>query len=382
MKVLLIDPWGTDNTAEYLNGLIHGISVYVDLTVYTNHGFKLENSAQCDVIRGFFKKSDYMKKGKNRTIVRGIEYVKSYIEIVKILKKTKYDIVHINWLLFYRVDIFFLNLIKKKCSKIIYTAHNVLPHNNSERYINQLEKIYKIVDGIIVHGNNVKDEFKKHFPNYVNKIYIQHHGANIKSKISYDEYKIDEVLRNRVSNSKRIYICFGKIFYNKGIDRILKIWLMKQPDSMLIVAGGISESYGELKEIIQKAKKEKNIIVLDQFVEDNTLNYLITKSNIIVLPYRHASMSGVVFTAADFAKTVLYTDVGALSEYLLDGENSFRCANKDKALETSVEYIEKHISNIELEAMGHALQEKIRETCSWDNIGKKIFSEIYEENKK
>lgn len=377
MKVLIIDPWGTDNTAEYLNGLIYGVGKWVDLEVYTNHGFVLENSIQCKVNRGFFKISDYMFKGDLRTIIRGIEYIKSYIEILSIVRKEKFDVVHINWLLMYTIDALFLPLIKKHCNKLVYTAHNVLPHTNSNRYINQLNKIYSIVDRIIVHGNSIKSEFETMFPRNQKKLYVQYHGANIHSKISYDATLVEPGLREKINSSKRVYVCFGKIFYNKGVDRIIRIWLEKKPQSTLIIAGEINENYEKLQVAIQDAKKEEKIVLINHFVDDNTLNYIIDKSNIIVLPYRHASMSGVVFTAADFAKTLLTTDVGSIQEYLSRDEDSFVCENNDESIASFIEYIENTISNAELKRMGINLQNSIREKCSWNNIGEKLVNEVY-----
>lgn len=377
MKVLLIDPWGTDNTAEYLNGLIYGVGKWVDLEVYTNHGFMLENNVHCKVNRGFFKFSDYMSKGYLRTIIRGIEYVKSYIEILNIIRKEKFNVVHINWLLMYKIDALFLPLIKKHCNKLVYTAHNVLPHTKSNRYIKQLNRIYSIVDVIIVHGNSIKSEFNTIFPGYKRKLYVQYHGANVHSKVSYDATLVEPGLREIINGSKRVYVCFGKIFYNKGIDRMIRIWLNKNIQSTLIIAGKINENYEKLQLAIQDARKEERIVLINHFVDDNTLNYIIDKSNIIVLPYRHASMSGVVFTAADFGKTLLTTDVGAILEYLSSSRDSFVCENNDESIAAFIEYIENTISNDELKRMGINLRNNIKAKCSWNNIGEKIVNEVY-----
>ena len=55
-RVLLIDPWGINNTSEYLNGLIYGLSELVELTVFTNTYFELKiPEVKCEIHRTFFR---------------------------------------------------------------------------------------------------------------------------------------------------------------------------------------------------------------------------------------------------------------------------------------------------------------------------------------
>ena len=201
LKVLLIDPWGTNNTSEYLNGLILGLSTKTELTVFTNKYFEDQTNVCQDIHRVFFGLSENMKQGKIRKIIRGIEYLFAYQHIINYIKKEHFDIVHINWLLRYPIDIKNLKKIKKLNVKLIYTAHNVLPHTNGESSKNELEEIYSIVDRIIVHGENIKEEMVTLFPNTAEKIYVQKHGA-----ILVDPDQIDlDVLNNEIrENAKDI----------------------------------------------------------------------------------------------------------------------------------------------------------------------------------
>ena len=38
-KVVFIDPWGTNNTSDYLNGILSGLNRCVRLEVFTNFFF-------------------------------------------------------------------------------------------------------------------------------------------------------------------------------------------------------------------------------------------------------------------------------------------------------------------------------------------------------
>lgn len=381
MRVLLIDPWGVANTSEYLNGLISGLSRMVELTVITNYNFKCKDNNDYDsrIYRWFFKKSENMKEGLLRKVIRGIEYLFIYIKIIKHLKKEKqYDVVHINWLLNYNIDIYFLKKIKTLSKKLVYTAHNVIPHIQGENSIKILRKVYSHPDKIILHGEAVRQEFSKLYPEYLDKIYIQKHGANLFPNTHYDISTIDEKVVSKVSKYKKIFICFGYIFFDKGIDRVVQAWNNNWQDTLLIVAGKIDEEYSKLNEIIVQ-KNLDNLLFLNGFVDDNTLNYLISNSDIIVLPYRKASMSGVVFTACDFSKPILTTNTGAISEYLSNGIDSFVVNNDDFELKEIIEYIVKNISEEQLSDMGRMLNANINNSCSWAVITTKLIHECYED---
>jgi len=378
-NIVLIDPWGTNNTAEYLNGLIYGLKDNVNLVVFTNFYFDLSQcNMGCDIRRVFFKKSEKMDKTYKRKILRAVEYIKGYKSIIKYLKRNKknIDIVHINWLLMYKYDILSLKKIKKYTKKVIYTAHNVLPHINGQNYISDLEKIYRIVDKVVVHGNAVKEEFIKFFPQYESKVYIQKHGSNLKPNVNFNEEFVPDNIRNKLLEYSKRFIFFGNIFYNKGIDRVVSFWNELPEDCLLVIAGKVDSDYIEFKEIYQNYGKG-NILLIDEHVSDNTLNYLINNSELILLPYRHASMSGVVFTASDFSKPIFATKTGAIPEYLTEGRNAFLVENTDEAIFNSLYNVCMKYNSDTLHAMGQNLTCDINKMCNWQVVCDKLIQECY-----
>ena len=378
LEVILIDPWGTANTSEYLNGLIYGLAPITHLKVFTNHYFKLKTPSRATIHYVFFRFTEKIPHNIFRKALRGIEYIIGYHKIIKFLRKNgSVDIIHINWLLNYKLDILFLRELKKYTKKIVYTAHNVLPHINGKKSLAQLKKVYSLCDQIILHGENIRNEFEKYFPTESHKIYIQKHGCNLHPDISYDEKEIEDGLKCKVNLFEKRYIFFGRIFWNKGLDRLVSAWHDDWNDTLLIIAGKIDDYYPELNQYREQIANATNILLLDEYVEDNTLNYLIDKSDIIVLPYRHASMSGVVFTAADFKKTILCTDVGALPEYLCNNDDSFIVDNTDAAIRIKLNYIHDYISKEQLLKMGVNLSINITSKYSWNIVADKLLAECY-----
>lgn len=378
-KVLIIDPWGINETGEYTKGLCMGVSRQAQLTLVTNKYFEENENTAYRVLKLFFPKSEKMNDGKKRTVIRGMEYVQAYRRICNLAKAERYDVIHINWLLMYKLDIFFLRRLKRYCSKLVYTAHNVLPHLNGEKNIDDLRAIYGIVDRIILHGRNIKKEFDRLFPEFSHKIYIQKHGFNLRTKRDFSSADIDCSYINKVNSFSRRYIAFGRLDNSKGTDRLLNLWLDEPlyKDVLLIVAGKLHLDYEAVKSRQPEIEHAKNILFIGSFVPDHLLNYLIDASALILLPYRNASMSGVIFTAADFSKPVLCTNVGAFNEYLTDEQDSFFAENDDASIAEKLTYVTQNISVEQMQIMGRALREHIQKECNWIAVTEGLINDVY-----
>lgn len=374
MKVLIIDPW-SGNTSIYPNGLCFGLADKCNIHFAGSYYYKNTTDAEYNIIKCFFKYSDRMRDTRFRKVIRGLEYIKGYHYIVKLIKKNHYDVIHIQWFLQYKVDLYYLRKIKTYVKNIVYTAHNIYPHIDGQKYIQDLSQIYSQVNKIIVHGKYIKEEFKIYFPEFYDKVRIQHHGIYLNQGKDYTENEIDLRYRMILEKHNRIYLFFGGIFYNKGVDIAINLWEKKFKDSnsLLIVAGKQREHYPELKNAIENSAQSTNLLLIEGFVEENLLNYLINKANLILLPYRHASMSGVIFTAAEFKKTVLCTNVGSLTEYLENEKDSFITENNVNSFLEKWLYIDSIVTNNQLNEMGDNLFTNIHNKYSWKTIGETVY---------
>lgn len=380
LQVLVINPWAVNNDSYYANGFINSLSKKTKVDFATNFYFNCLGEDNYHIYHIFFKYSENMAKGFFRKAVRLAEYVLAYIKIIKLIRNKEYDIIHIHWLLVYKIDYFFIFYMKKHCKKIILTAHNIIPHVNGLEYVDDLKKIYELFDVILLHGEELKKEFRDFFPDLEKKVRIQYHGVYFNQPISYDASLIDTNLSKKLEEYKIVLIMFGAMFFNKGTDRLIKIWLENfvESNALLIVAGKKEKSFAELDEYKSEIEKTDNIVFIDSFLDDNTLNYLITQSSCILIPYRHASMSGVIFTAAEFRKCVLCTKSGVLAEYL-DNNDSFICDNNEESIRSKIKHILSDVSPSELVEKGDNLYEDINRKYSWDKIIDQQVMKIYYE---
>lgn len=381
-KVLYIDPWGVHNTADYALGMIQTLKTLVDLSVVENSKCVFPTEDGYNLYKWFFPLSQGITLKQLRKLVRGFEYILCWCRIFFLAKRKRYDVIHINWLLFYKIDIFFLRLLRPYCGRLVYTAHNVIPHNNGNRYIKDLKKIYGIVDNIVLHGESIKKEFSQFFPQYSSKIYIQYHGCNncdlsdtiTNQKILISDYEID------LSGYGKVLLFFGQLYWDKGIDRVIKCWI-KQPkladfsNNLLIVVGRkLDNNY--LENLDVGMSSDRSFLYLPFYLADKELALLINACDCVLLPYRHASMSGVVFTSAYHKKTVLSTNVGSIPEYLVDGWDSFISENDDNELSRMIEKVLKTPKEL-LKMRGERLHNNFMQKYTWSRIVKKLVRDIY-----
>jgi len=145
-------------------------------------------------------------------------YIYSQIKLLIYILRFKPDILHFQWFKLPAIDIFVLHLIKIffKNSKIIFTAHNVLPHDTTEKYYKEYKQIYEIVNKIIVHDLTSKNEIATRFKIKPDKIYVIPHGI-----LDFKE------VNNTIVKSAEYAITFsflGHLSYYKGIDILIDAW--------------------------------------------------------------------------------------------------------------------------------------------------------------
>lgn len=376
MRVLLFDPSGTTN---YCNGLADGLNehrdVELDVVVRDNYSALIDESYS---IYKYFLLSDKYAKNKIR---KATNYLKGYYKTILQIRKKRYDIFHVQWFLNYTVDIFFLKIIRKYVKHIVYTAHNIKPHVEGDKQINHLKKIYSLVDKIVVHGEASKEELLSNFDIEPDKIVIQAHGLNNRICPKYSCDKVSECFKEKISKCQgKIYLYLGVIFENKGVDRLFNYWAKnteKNVDDLLIVAGMISEETENYKKSVKEIKEIRNILYKPGRVSVEDHHYLYEHASVVVLPYRHASMSGVVFDAATFSTPILTTDVGCISEYLENSKDSFVVKNTDNDFNEMMDKIHCMDSKVLIE-MGKQLNINISVKCNWSTIATKLIKDAYE----
>lgn len=373
LNVLIIDPW----FLEYTQGLCECIQKEVNLEIVSSYENEKKYNKEFKIYPFYFKYSVQIKNRYLMKILKGLEYAGACIKTLVLIFRNKYDIVHIQWLLFYPVDVFFLNIMSKMNTKIVYTAHNAVPHIKKDSlYIQCLNQIYKKVDFILVHGKEIRDELFSCFSIPNEKVIIQKFGFYTKHKntdTSMNEEEQGFLSKVKEYKGKKV-VYIGNIFRNKGVDRLFKFWINHSrefPNDCMIICGSLDEKYCNFDNLANQFSSLKNALYLPKRFSEGFHNSLLANADIILLPYRHASMSGVVFTAAQFSKMIISTNTGAIGEYIENCPGALLVDNTFKGFESALLNIFFY-SKEELIEKGQEFSVYMSKNYSWDVVSKDV----------
>lgn len=306
--ILFINPMSYSNLAEYDRNILSNLpkdtiqmhyahSTLLDLSI-----FKARNIL-------FYEVFNYNKK---KTLIKGLLYLKSLFKVLQIIFYQKIDIIHIQWLKLYYIDYVFLVFVKylRPKIKLIYTCHNVLPHNSGYQFTNIFKTLYPLFDEIIVHEKNAKNQLKNSFNINPSKIHIIPHGL---LELKLDSTLIQKNVEDLIEKKKINIVIPGLISKYKGIETIINCWdKFKELESFeninVIIAG--QNNYGPLDILYTY----RNIKVFENFLTNSEFHYLITNSDIILLPYTKISQSGVLMTVLHYHKNVIVSNIGGLTD--------------------------------------------------------------------
>ena len=113
---------------------------------------------------------------------------------------------------------------------------------------------------------------------------------------------------------------FGLIRDYKGLDLLLKAWAQWRPmGRKLLVAGEFYTSKELYLQLIEQLGLRDDVVLHDWFIDDEKVKNYFSVADLLVLPYRTATQSGVTQIAYNFSLPMLVTRVGGLPEIVPDG---------------------------------------------------------------
>ena len=114
---------------------------------------------------------------------------------------------------------------------------------------------------------------------------------------------------------------FGLIRDYKGLDLLLKAWAQWRPTGRkLLVAGEFYTAKEPYHQLLEQLGLQNDVVLHDWFIDDEKVKHYFSVADLLVLPYRTATQSGVTQIAYNFSLPMLVTRVGGLPEIVPDGK--------------------------------------------------------------
>ena len=207
------------------------LSIY-DFNLLSNMGGEL--TYICSELYDHEKMPDNIKMKRHfsyskrkRRLTKALSYVFACIRLFFYFIMHKPKLIHIQWFRIEKFDYWFYKLVK--CcfnTKIVFTAHNILPHNSGDKFVGIYAKLYRFIDVIVVHTEDTKNKIVEKFGIDESKIHIIPHGL---LKLGIDKRELSsheqEWEKKYDLKDKFVFTSLGLQTYYKGTDLIADAWV-------------------------------------------------------------------------------------------------------------------------------------------------------------
>ena len=123
--------------------------------------------------------------------------------------------------------------------------------------------------------------------------------------------------------SKKVILFFGYIKPYKGLDILIKSlpYVLEQiPDAHLLIVGEVYGNSRPYYDLINELDINDHVTFRRQFVPNEQVEIFFKASDVLALPYIHATQSGVAQIGFNMGLGAVVTPVGGLPEIITDKE--------------------------------------------------------------
>ena len=243
------------------------------------------------------------------------------------------------------------------------TNHESLRSKILRQYIQWLNRsFYQKVYRFVLLSPECQKVFCDRFPSYSARTVCMTLGAHIPQAKETPPTELADL------KDKTYLLFFGRIDKYKGIGNLLRAYKATERSALpLIIAGGGQLSVEE-KELFSKAQ---NVTLINRYIYDGEMKWLIGHSAAVVLPYIEATQSGVIPIAYAYGKPVIVSDVPGLTQVVQDQHTGFIVRNVAELTSVIAKLDKKRASEMHMEVSQYYEQH-----MDWKcNIGR-MFSEL------
>jgi glycosyltransferase involved in cell wall biosynthesis len=357
MRVHVVDP--SAYTPPYDHALCSALAAEgVDVTLYTSRfaygsvpapqGYERRES--------FYPIASRARSAGPRRAIKLFEHVPDMLAYRSEARSA--ELVHFQWLALQQLD----GLLLPRGRPLVLTAHDILPREPRPGQRRAQQRLYRRFDAIVVHSRHGARRLVEELGVEEARVHVIPHGAfeHLAAEPAPQPYLAADA---RAGERPPVVLCFGLMRPYKGIDLLLDAWGEGLAGAELWIVGMARMDTSGLR-----ARAPASVRFDERFVADDELPGLFGHAQVVVLPYREAEASGVLFTALAFGRPLLLSDVGAFGELAATGAARVFPAGRPEALRAALQ--ELLADETARERMSHSALEAARGPYSWRSVAR------------
>ena len=209
-------------------------------------------------------------------------------------------------------------------------------------------------DRFVTHNSALAEQIKGHFPDCV---------VGVFPHPIFDDFPAPVGSRPREAGLELLF--FGLVRPYKGLDLLVEAFAKAdRQDARLTIVGEFWSGLGALESRIAELGLGARIEVVPRFVSDADAAEYFARSDVVVLPYRSVTGSGVIPTAYHYGRAVLASNLPGLAEVIRDGETGWLVPPEDAV---ALAHCIAGLKRAETDVVGAAARDFGR-TLSWERF--------------
>ena len=332
MKILEIEIFGRGGLTHYVYNLSRELGARGHETVIATAGdYELDAHVRdlppgVRVERVFSRLAGRMRGRLPYRVVRafkGFEFVGDAFSVTALVRRFQPDVIHVHCT--NAIILWLMQLLKPHRRPIVYTAHDVTPHERFKLERPIYRRIYALADHIIAHSQVDRERLAAEFGLDEVRVSVVPHGNY--AFFLPGENALDRAGARRelgLGADDEVALFFGFIREYKGLDVLLEAWpdlSSARPRARLVVAGDPARMEAPRARELEARAAALGAVHHFRYIPFDAVGTYFAAADVLVLPYRTISQSGVLLLALSLGVPVIATRVGAFPEVIRDGEN-------------------------------------------------------------
>ena len=272
---------------------------------------------------------------KIHTLINSVNPL-SWIQTANFIKKQKPDfIVFRFWIPFMGPALGSIaRMVRKSGIKVLAITDNVIPHEKRIGDAAFAKYFIKSCDGFVTMSKAVMKDLEN-FATTKHKKYLLH---PLYTSFGEKLNKSDARKALGIKDEVNLVLFFGLIRKYKGLDMLLDAFneLKENPNITLLIAGEFYEDKQPYLDLIEKYEIQDQVILHAKFIANEDVKLYFSAADLVALPYRTATQSGVTQVSFHFEVPTLVTNVGGLGEIIPHQKAGYVVEPNGKAIAESI----------------------------------------------
>lgn len=201
--------------------------------------------------------------------------------------------------------------------RVVFVCHNVRPHEASPVDVALLRLAYASADRFVVHADAEVDRLRS---------LVRHPDVAVSPHPVYDLFEDDgapdrDAARAELGVDGDCILFFGLIRHYKGLDLLMQAMpaVLARRQVHLYVAGECYDDIAVYRGLIERLRLGPHVTLDARYIPNEDVPTLMAAADVVVLPYRHATQSGIAQVAYACGRAVITTAVGGLPDVVHHG---------------------------------------------------------------